>query len=340
MTTALLRHSFAAQSTFVTDTQSIAFGLSIPEDNNDDLYFSIAMPKGEWWAAVGLGSSKMANSLVLMVYSSSSGDNLTFSPRLAKGHTEPEPYDHLDVETLAGTGLVNETTYLYNAICHNCRSWPGGSVDVTSTAQKFIYATGPGGDAKSDSQAASVKIHYEYGTFTMDMKHATGSAGPVVLNSTTTDVNDGVIAGSSKQGMTDYTAMFHAIIMIGCLLGLMPLGVLLLRVGGWVRLHGINQGVAAIGIIVGFALGVKSSTLYNRSRSFNTAHQIIGLLVFIFVIAQFVLGFMHHRTFKRTQQTTKFAPIHVWLGRVVIVVGVANGFLLVSHILYSFSDTF
>ena len=45
------------------------------------------------------------------------------------------------------------------------------------------------------------------------------------------------------------------------------------------------------------------------------------------MIGQFVLGFLHHRMYKKTQATTKLAPIHVWLGRVVIPAGIADGFL-------------
>lgn len=45
------------------------------------------------------------------------------------------------------------------------------------------------------------------------------------------------------------------------------------------------------------------------------------------MIGQFVLGFMHHRIYKRTQAPTALAPYHVWLGRVVIPAGIINGFL-------------
>jgi hypothetical protein len=45
------------------------------------------------------------------------------------------------------------------------------------------------------------------------------------------------------------------------------------------------------------------------------------------MIGQFVIGFMHHRIYKRTQAPTKLAPYHVWLGRVVIPAGIVNGFL-------------
>ncbi|ROW10049.1 hypothetical protein VPNG_06518 [Cytospora leucostoma] len=326
----LISPSLAAQSTFVSPSESLAFGLSIPDDpNNVDLYFSLAMPRGEYWGAVGLGGHKMRGTLVLMIYSSASADNVTFSPRLATGHTEPEYYSGLDYETLTvNTGYVNDTTYVYSAVCHNCREWPGGSIDVNSTSQEFIFATGPGGNMESDSQRASVKLHYEHGTFTMDMTHATGPAGPAVLNYTTTDDSDGAtLVGKITEGMYDWVAVAHAVFMVGCFFGLMPFGVLVLRVGQWVRWHGLNQGVAMLGVIVGFGLGIKTSTLYNRSKSFNTPHQIIGILVFIFLFGQFVLGFMHHRKFKKTQKPTKLAPIHVWLGRLIIVLGIVNGFL-------------
>lgn len=45
------------------------------------------------------------------------------------------------------------------------------------------------------------------------------------------------------------------------------------------------------------------------------------------MIGQFVLGVLHHRIYKKTQSPTKLAPIHIWLGRVVIPAGIINGFL-------------
>lgn len=227
------------------------------------------MARGLSWASVGLGGHKMPGSLVLMIYPSASGKNVTFSPRLATDHTEPEFYPSLDFETLANaTGLMNETTYVYSAVCHNCRTWRGGSLDVNSTSQQFIFATGPGGDSGSDSDRASVKLHYEHGAFTMDMRHATGPAGPAVLNVVTADDNEGSeLVGEPVEGMNDWVAVIHAVFMIGCFVGLMPFGILILRLGGWVRWHGLHQGVAMIGVIVGLGLGIKASTLYNRVRS-------------------------------------------------------------------------
>lgn len=310
------------------------------------------MARGLSWAAVGLGGHKMPGSLMFMIYPSASEKIATFSPRLATDHTEPEFYSGLDFDTLTdGTGLMNGSTYVYSAVCHNCRTWRGGSLDVNSTSEQFIFATGPGGTAGSDSDRASVKLHYEHGAFTMDMKHATGPAGPAVLNLDTADDNEGsALVGEPVEGMNDWVAVIHAVFMIGCFVGLMPLGILIVRLGGWVRWHGLNQGVAMIGVIVGLGLGIKAGTLYNRvsqvlrntnqrcgfadwlagqTKNFNTAHQVIGIIVFIFILAQFTLGVVHHREFKKTQKPTKFAPIHVWLGRAAIILGIVNGFLYV-----------
>lgn len=208
----------------------------------------------------------MPGSLMFMIYPSASEKSATFSPRLATDHTEPEFYSSLDYETLAdGTGLMNGSTYVYSAVCHNCRTWRGGSLDVNSTSEQFIFATGPGGTAGSDSDQASVKLHYEHGAFTMDMIHATGPAGPAVLNLVTADDNEGsALVGEPVEGMNDWVAVIHAVFMIGCFVGLMPLGILIVRLGGWVRWHGLNQGVAMIGVIVGLGLGIKAGTLYNR----------------------------------------------------------------------------
>ncbi|KAL1865689.1 hypothetical protein Daus18300_007065 [Diaporthe australafricana] len=335
---ALVAPSLAAQSTFIAPTNSLAFGLSIPDDtSNEDIYFSVAMARGLSWAAVGLGGHKMPGSLMFMIYPSASGKNVTFSPRLATDHTEPGLYAGVDFEVLSNvTGLMNETTYVYSAVCHNCRTWPGGSIDVNSTSQQFMFASGPGGTVGSDSDKASVKLHYEHGAFTMDMLHATGPAGPAVLNLDTADDNEGsALVGKVTEGMNDWVAVIHAVFMIGCFVGLMPFGILILRLGEWVRWHGLNQAVAMIGVIVGLGLGIKAGTMYNRTKSFNTAHQVIGIIVFIFILVQFTLGVLHHRVFKKTQKTTKFAPIHVWLGRAVIILGTVNGFLYVLTLLSS-----
>ncbi|KAL8306044.1 hypothetical protein RB597_003331 [Gaeumannomyces tritici] len=339
------------QSVFVSPNQELAFGISIPADS-EDIYFTLAGQPAGGWAAVGLGSATMAgNPLILMVYASTDGANVTFSPRLAtRGRAEPTPLSAADssslrVTALPGTGLINGTL-VYRARCAGCRRWPGGgSLDVAATALPCIYGAGPS-FFRSDDAAAPLKMHHSFGSFTLDLRAATAAAAggggvagaPVLDKSTTLRSVGATLGGVSRTGKRDWAAVAHAVVMIFCFVGLLPLGVLMLRVGEWVRPHGITQGVAVVGIIVGFGLGVHVSGRYNRSKDFNSAHQVIGILVFIFLLAQFVIGFLHHRNHRKSQsqaevpvptpkKTLNLRPVHIWLGRSVMVMGIINAFL-------------
>ncbi|KAI5859766.1 putative iron reductase domain protein [Durotheca rogersii] len=319
----------AAGSVFITPTRNLAFALNVPDDSATDLYFSLMIPMGVSWGAVGLGSDRMAGALVLVAYPSASGQNVTLSPRLAFGHSEPEPAPEIEVEALPGTGLdANGTTYVFHGRCANCRVWPGGSVDVASAAQSMLYATGQSGNyLKSDAVDAPLRMHSTYGTFTLDMVRATGPAGVPAVDRSADSPLVSTTQGLAKEGKRDVAALAHAVIMCLVFAGLYPFGMFVLRLGNWVRWHGVNQALALVFVVVGSSLGFAISGSYNRSRKFNTAHQAIGLLVFLFTFVQFALGFLHHRNFSKTKQPTKMAPVHVWLGRAILLFGVINGFL-------------
>ncbi|KAI1360390.1 hypothetical protein F5Y08DRAFT_317497 [Xylaria arbuscula] len=318
-----------SSSIFVSPQKDLAFAINVPDDaSSSDLFFSMAFPAQSSWVAVGLGSSTMGgNPLVLMAYPSKHGDNVTMSPRRSYGHSEPVYDPAIDVRALEGTGLFNDSTLIFNGVCSNCRSWSrDGSIDVTSSAQQMIYASGPVGYTRSDDPRASFKAHSSYGSFTMDLVRATGSDGVPEIPTNENVTSAGAVQRSEETGYVDKKAILHAVFMILAFVGIWPFGILVLRVGNSPRWHAINQVVAFGLVLIGAILGFVISVSYNRSKKFNTPHQIIGILVFIFVIAQLVLGFLHHRMYKKTQQPTKLAPIHVWLGRFVILLGIVNGF--------------
>jgi hypothetical protein len=86
-----------------------------------------------------------------------------------------------------------------------------------------------------------------------------------------------------------------------------------------IRRHAIQQGKS-----VHTTNGNHANIL--QTKNFSTGHQIFGLVVMLALIAQFILGFMHHRIWKKTQAPTKMISVHVWLGPLVIIGGIANGF--------------
>ncbi|OLN85556.1 hypothetical protein CCHL11_05802 [Colletotrichum chlorophyti] len=313
------------QSTFVSPDNNVAFGFTVPEDAGSEVYFTIRAPIDRQWAAIGLGKDQMAGSLILMMYRNEIGRNVTFSPRIAYGNYEPSYYDHMVWEALPGTGIFNGSMYLSVKCSLHCRSWTGGYIDVTSENQKALWAVGPEGAFGSDKRDASVKFHEEFGRFTINMKRTIGPGDAPVLKADA--VNEGTTEVASADDKKDYKSIFHAVLMIGALLILMPIGAAFVRLGGLVRWHAVTQGMAVLVVVVGMVLGILTSFWYQRSRGFNSAHQIIGFIVVAFCFGQFAVGFLHHHKFKQTQQTTVYKTIHIWLGRIVIALGTFNAFL-------------
>ncbi|KAI0472899.1 hypothetical protein GGR56DRAFT_697684 [Xylariaceae sp. FL0804] len=338
----------AASSVFVSPARDLLFALNVPNDSATDLFFSLVLPIHITWGAVGLGSDRMAGALTLIAYRAASGENLTLSPRLAPAQAEPVYAPDIDIEALPGTGLVDDgTNFVFNGRCGNCRTWRAtggpGSIDAASTSQAMIYATGARGDLRADDPAAPLRFHADYGSFAMDLARATGPGGvPVFARTADVESSAGTTQGAiDRRGRVDGRARAHAAVMVLAFLGAYPFGVLVLRLGGWVRWHAANQAVGLVLVVVGAGLGFAISGEYNRSKKFNTAHQVIGILVLVAVLAQFGLGIAHHRLFRRRtgggsgqqqqqQQPTsssRLAPYHVWLGRGVLLLGIVNGFL-------------
>lgn len=237
-------------------------------------FFSIRVPNKYSWGAVGLGSSEMSGALYLMIYQSADGSNVTFSPRIAQnGNSEPAYWDEMQYSVVANsTGIFDGYMY-FTAMCTaHCRSWPrgrsggsGGWLDVSSPNQKAIFAVGPSETLKSDDRSAPLKFHKEFGVFTIDMGRTQGAADAPVLN------RDSRAEGTSldwhRSGQSDYKTVLHATFMVFFIIGMMNFGVILLRVCGWAKWHGLNQIVATLGVLSGLALGVLASFNYNRVRS-------------------------------------------------------------------------
>ena len=160
---------------FISSDKSVSFGLNVPTDSSD-LYFSLSGPDDRSWIAVGMGSREMDKSFMIMAYRASNGNNVTISPRLSSGHTEPIWTSNSTIEVLPGTGIFNGSI-VANGRCVNCRSWQEGALDLSSATQDMIFATGPSGAINSDSLAADTMLHNSYGVFIMNMPKATGDGG-------------------------------------------------------------------------------------------------------------------------------------------------------------------
>ncbi|EYB25811.1 hypothetical protein FG05_10183 [Fusarium graminearum] len=319
------------QSTFVSPDGDVAFAIDIGENRDTEVYFSLRVKKSRSWGAVGLGSDDMPGALYFMVYKSRDSGKVTFSPRLAYGHYEPYFWDGMDVEILSNnTGLIDDHMVVSGRCKSGCRSWPShggnkGYLDVYSDDSKAIFAFGPKEDFHSDKKDASVKYHAGYGTFSINIDRTHGDSELPFLDDSTTDVGTKLIY--DKKAKPNWASPLHGVFMVLSIVFLMPVGVVLLRSGGWVKWHALNQTIATLGVFAGFGIGVANSFYYQRSRSFDDPHQIIGFVVTGLLLGQFGLGVMHHTQYKKTQTPTRYGKIHLWVGRIILFFGTLNAFM-------------
>jgi small-conductance mechanosensitive channel len=161
------------------------------------------------------------------------------------------------------------------------------------------------------------------GRFIMDMLHATGGSGNLPT-SYTTAVGSAEVGNPSND--SNWPSIIHALATTAAFILLMPAGIVLLRVvPESVRWHWVNQTFALGLAAIGGAIGLYLSSMFNRSESYNSPHQILGLVSIALLFVQWALGFWHHRVYKKTRQGTKYGPIHRWLGRGVMVLAVVTG---------------
>ncbi|KAF8539731.1 hypothetical protein BDD12DRAFT_736594, partial [Trichophaea hybrida] len=317
---------------------------NIPSSGSDT-YFRVQGPVSAGWSAVGIGSG-MSGSLIFVVYPSASRKNVTVSPRLGKGHSEPQYSSSIKVTLLDGSG-VSGNTMTANFRCSNCRSWSGNSLDVTSTKQNFIWASGPGDTIDSDDQSADINQHFDKGNFQLNLVTATGGTGSVNPftstssngtgtstgsgSSSTNDSNSGNTGGSSAAvPVTQATKVLiaHGVIMALTWVILFPLGAAFIRLLGnhlpnAFAMHRALQLFNVCLAIVGMSFGMWFSTLQNSH--FTQFHQYFGVILIGMLFVQGALGQLHHSEYQQTGKRSIWSYLHIWVGRIVIASAIVNG---------------
>ncbi|KAF2803237.1 CBD9-like protein [Mytilinidion resinicola] len=311
-----------ASTLYLSETNT-TFSINLP-DNSSDVYIYFSSPAFSW-VAVGAGD-KMANSLSFIMYPSANNKNVTISPRIASGHSEPTFAPEIQIESLPGTTINNDTLVL-NAVCHNCRTWRGGSLDVSSTTQPWIYAFGPDLELQSNSQHAPLRRHHAYGHFTMNMVQASGAGG---VPEPSTVMNGAQLVGAEKEDNGNQATVAHAILIAFAILVMTPINVVLVGLFKTFNLHIWFSVLVMMFIIAGFGLGISISGEYNRSKHFSSPHQVLGFITIIAFLAIGVLGGFQSRQLRvpstnAPRQATKLDTAHTWLARGAWLLAVING---------------
>jgi len=313
----------------------VCASIRVAQGSPNTLFLQITAPS-TGWSAVGLGS-QMAGALIFVVYPNGRG-GVTVSPRLATGHVMPRFADSIRATALNGTAVVGDRLTA-NIRCDGCNQWNGGSADFTSSNQGFIFAHN-GQNIASTSTSQIIQQHDAYGRFTLSPAAATsefsvqsnpfeGSNTPTPTDGTNSrpDPSPTGSLASSRRGL-----IAHGIVATIVFLFLLPFGVLALPdrlpLGGAVRTRVLSHGLIQT---LAFALATTAVGLacwYEevRDNHFTSTHQRMGYVPFALLALQLPLGIVHHLLFRRRGRSP-LRPVHVWLGRAILLLGfVVGGF--------------
>ncbi|KAL2168287.1 hypothetical protein VTG60DRAFT_206 [Thermothelomyces hinnuleus] len=324
---------------------SIAIPVSSERAGSGNIYFQIKAPTSLQWVALGTGSGMVGANIFLM-YQDGKG-NVTLSPRLGVGHTEPmldTSSTAAQLTLLAGSGVSEDgSTMTANVACSNCESWDGGEMSLQSSSSGWIGAWKQGPSLATTDRAAAIDQHDNVAQFRVDLTKATVSADSNPFLSTGSDEggngsdpgagpdsgpgsdpgsSDGVtqISGSSKPAVL----VAHGIIM-ALVMGLFyPLGSTLMPLVGKWWVHAAWQAVAFCLMWAGFGLGVVAGRRI-LGDPWNETHTVFGAVVICLLGIQPVFGILHHLHYLRVQRRGLISYVHTWWGRILMVLGVING---------------
>ncbi|RMZ91089.1 hypothetical protein DV736_g1672, partial [Chaetothyriales sp. CBS 134916] len=305
---------------------NMTLAVNVPQNGTNDLFFHFNAPASISWAAFGFGD-QMDGALIFVVYASDDEQSVVVSPRLGLGHVEPQHTDDVTVVLFSGSGITNHV-FNVNGMCIGCRNWTGGSLNITSTSANMIWALGPAVNLASNDLNASIRQHQRHGNFDMNLVQATGIGGvPTIGTSSNSSSGSSDSDGPPGWDVSPRVAA-HALLMILSFLIVFPGGFLFLRLFNRVWLHLGIQSFGALVVTLATAAGIAASKKDQIHPKIDAPHQILGLVIFILIVATWSLGLVSHLIFKRTGQPAKLmlghrivAPVAVGLGLINVCVG-------------------
>lgn len=89
----------------------------------------------------------------------------------------------------------------------------------------------------------------------------------------------------------------------------------------WV--HAACQIFGLIVLILGFAMGVWTSIIH--TEIYTDRHSILGTVIVGLFLIQPALGMIHHRNYASKGRRTIWSDLHVYFGRILLILSIVNG---------------
>ncbi|KAJ4394336.1 hypothetical protein N0V93_003553 [Gnomoniopsis smithogilvyi] len=316
-----------ALSTCASSATDVCYAIGVPtttaSETTGNMYIQISAPTTYTWVALGMGTQEMAGANMFILYTDGTG-NVTVSSRQGTGETTPKysASTASDIQLMSGSGVTNGKM-VANILCTNCKSWSGGSLSTTSTSVAMIGAWKSGASLDSTDPSASISYHDAHTAFDLDLTQATltTDSNPFTSAATTTTTGS---SGVTQAARPDPKVIYaHGLGMALVFVVLYPLGSALMPMLGKWKLHAGFQIVAWLGMWAFFGLGVYGAQV--RNLLFNNSHTLFGTVVVCLLAIQPALGQLHHSHFMKTGGRGIVSYVHLWWGRILLVLGTING---------------
>jgi RP/EB family microtubule-associated protein len=129
-------------------------------------------------------------------------------------------------------------------------------------------------------------------------------------------------SGPSVATINAMTAAHGAIAAVTFLV-LFPAGSFVLRIPGLgIWFHAAIQIFSYCCFITAAGIGIY---LANMEAILSNYHPIVGIIVLGLLTFQPLWGVLHHLGFKSKQRRTGISYVHIWLGRIAVILGMING---------------
>ncbi|KAF3762522.1 CBD9-like protein [Cryphonectria parasitica EP155] len=296
-------------STCASGADNVCYAVGVPETTADsttgNIYIQMSAPTSYSWVGLGAGSQEMAGANMFIMYADGTG-NVTVSSRLGKGETQPL-YSASTASTLqlmAGSGVSNGIM-LANILCTDCKSWSSGTLSTTSTSSNWIGAWKAGSALDSTDLSETITYHDSHTSFALDLSKATiaTDSNPFTsaVEATSSASTTGAVTQAAKPNQQVIWA--HGLGMALAFAIFYPLGSAIMPMIGKWQIHAGWQVITWLSMWAFFGLGVFGA----QQRDLPA------------------LGHLHHRHYLKYRQRGVISYIHLYWGRILIILGAING---------------
>ncbi|EKG17309.1 DOMON domain protein [Macrophomina phaseolina MS6] len=116
----------------------------------------------------------------------------------------------------------------------------------------------------------------------------------------------------------------HAVLACLAMVIFFPAGAISIRMFSFPGLLWFHGGLQVFAYAM-FTAAVGIGIYIGQGEYIQTYHGVIGLVVFSLLFFMPIFGWLHHQLFKRYGHRTFWSYIHIWLGRLLITLGIING---------------